>query len=106
MKRVMASLTITACLLLPSAGVVLGADPHSPSNPTGPAKGQPTQSCGSKTAPATPGNAASSPGSAFNPGGVAPSVYAGVPGTPSAANGSSNAVAQYDVACFQNSQIP
>jgi hypothetical protein len=102
MKRVMASLTITACLLLPSAGVVLGADPHSPSNPTGPAKGQPSQTCGVTTGPAVPGNTASSPGSAFNSGGVAPSVYAGAPGTPSAANAaSSTAVAQYDVACFQ-----
>jgi hypothetical protein len=31
-------------------------------------------------------------------------VYAGSPGTPSAANGSSNAVSQYDVACYQVSQ--
>ena len=39
--------------------------------------GQPNQSCGSATAPNTPGNAVSSPGSAFNPNGVAPGVYAG-----------------------------
>ena len=29
-----------------------------------------------------------------------PPVYAGSPGTPSAANGNSHAVSQYDVACF------
>ena len=32
-------------------------------------QGQPSQSCGSDTAPNTPGNAASAPGSAFNPSG-------------------------------------
>jgi hypothetical protein len=31
-------------------------------------------------------------------------VYAGSPDTPSLANGSSTAVSQYDVACFQVSQ--
>jgi hypothetical protein len=103
MRRVMASLTISACLLLPSAGVVLGADPHSPSNPTGPATGRPSQTCGVTTGPALPGNTLNSPGSAFNPGGVAPSVYAGAMGTPSAAHAASpnGVAAQYDVACFQ-----
>lgn len=63
--------------------------------------GQPSQSCGSSTAPSTPGNAASSPGSAFNPNGQAPSVYAGQQSQNSV---NPHSVAQYDVACFQNSQ--
>ena len=72
-------------------------------NPSG--TGQPSQSCLSQTAPTEPGGAASARGSAFNEnGGIAGGVYAGSPGTPSAANGSSNAVSQYDVACYQVSQ--
>lgn len=72
-------------------------------NPSG--TGQPSQSCLSQTAPTEPGGAASSRGSAFNEnGGIAGGVYAGSAGTPSAANGSSNAVSQYDVACYQLSQ--
>ncbi len=63
--------------------------------------GQPSQSCGSPTAPTTPGNSASAPGSAFNPSGVAPSVYAG---TQPQNSGNPKSVAQYDVACFQVSQ--
>jgi hypothetical protein len=67
--------------------------------------GQPSQSCLSQSAPAEPGRSASARGSAFNEnGGIAGGVYAGSPGTPSAANGSSNAVSQYDVACYQVSQ--
>ncbi len=63
--------------------------------------GQPNQSCGSATAPNTPGNAANAPGSAFNPNGKAPSVYAG---TQPQNSGNPNAVSQYDVACFEVSQ--
>jgi hypothetical protein len=33
-------------------------------------------------------------------------VYAGSPGTPSAANGNEHAVSQYDVACFEVSSRP
>ena len=64
-------------------------------------QGQPNQSCGSSTAPNTPGNAASAPGSAFNPNGQAGSVYAGEQPQNSQ---NPNSVSQYDVACFQNSQ--
>lgn len=64
--------------------------------------GQPNQSCGSPTALNTPGNSASSPGSAFNPGGVAPSVYAGQQPQNSRNTAS---VSQYDVACFETSQV-
>lgn len=72
-------------------------------NPAG--TGQPSQSCLSSSAPAEPGASASARGSAFNEnGGIAGAVYAGSEGTPSAANGSSTAVSQYDVACYQVSQ--
>jgi hypothetical protein len=41
----------------------------------------------------------------FNGSGQASSVYAGNPGTASAANAqSSHAVSQYDIACFQATQ--
>jgi hypothetical protein len=58
--------------------------------------GQPNQSCGSATAPETPGNAASAPGSAFNPNGQAGTVYAGQ--QPQNSN-NPNSVSQYDAAC-------
>ena len=58
--------------------------------------GQPGQSCGSVTAPNTPGNAATAPGSAFNPSGKAGTVYAGEQpqNTVNIAT-----VSQYDAAC-------
>lgn len=59
--------------------------------------GQPNKSCGSITAPNTPGQAAAAPGSAFNPNGQAGSVYAGQQ-TQNSRNTAS--VSQYDVACF------
>ena len=73
------------------------ANPHGPTNPTG----QPSQSCGSATAPNTPGNAASAPGSAFNPDGHAGTQYAGQKPLPNGNTKNPTAVAQYDVACFQ-----
>ena len=69
------------------------------SQPTtlGPSKtGQPNQSCGSISAPNTPGNAATAPGSAFNPDGQAGSVYAGQQPQNSR---NTVSVSQYDVAC-------
>jgi hypothetical protein len=59
--------------------------------------GQPNQSCGSATAPNTPGNAAAAPGSAFNPSGQAGTVYAGQ--QPQNSRNTASA-SQYDVACF------
>jgi hypothetical protein len=106
MKHVLASLAISALLLLPSTASVF-------------ATGQPGSSAGVACGGAgpgpssglmTPGSAAASPGSVFNEpfpvgtsptGGKAGQVYAGNPGTPSLANGSPNAVSQYDVACLQ-----
>jgi hypothetical protein len=54
-------------------------------------------SCGSATAPNTPGNAASAPGSAFNENGVAGSKYAGQQPQNSRNTAS---VSQYDAACL------
>jgi hypothetical protein len=76
------------------AGPAWATDPHGLGNPTG----QPSQSCGSATAPNTPGNAASAPGSAFNPDGNAGTHYAGQQPQNSK---NPKSVAQYDVACFQ-----
>src|SRR5258708_39896072 len=115
MKHVIASLTIGACLLLPSAGLVLAADPHSsnPSTVSGPGKGQPGSSAGvsctvSANALQVPGGS----GTASNPSGTNGSpfnqaiakTYAGNPGSPTTAPGSpasSRAVSQYDGACLQ-----
>lgn len=58
--------------------------------------GQPNQSCGSATAPNTPGASASASGSAFNPDGKAGTVYAGQQPQNSRNTAS---VSQYDVAC-------
>lgn len=64
---------------------------------TGPAHtGQPNASCGSASAPNTPGNAASAKGSAFNPDGKAGTVYAGQ--QPQNSRNSAS-VSQYDAAC-------
>lgn len=60
------------------------------------ALGQPNDSCGSPSAPFTPGNAASALGSAFNPTGIAGTVYAGQQPQNSI---NPAAVSQYDVAC-------
>lgn len=64
-------------------------------------QGQPNQSC--EDQPLRPGNAASAPGSAFNPDGKAGTVYAGT--QPQNSN-NPNSVSQYDVACFQVSTNP
>ena len=64
--------------------------------PTTQRTGQPNQSCGSATAPETPGHAAAAPGSAFNPNGTAGGVYAGQQPQNSV---NPKSVSQYDVAC-------
>jgi hypothetical protein len=87
--------TLAGGLALAFSGPAAAANP----NPGSP--GQPSQSCGSTTAPNTPGNSASAPGAAFNPNGQAGSVYAGE--QPQNSN-NPNSVSQYDVACFQVSQ--
>ncbi len=88
LRRIAFSLILVLLLAL-AVAVPAFAD----SNPNG--TGQPSQSCGSPTASTMPNG--------FNTDGFvhATTVYAGSPGTPSAANGSGTAVSQYDVACFQ-----
>ena len=88
----------------PSASMRAAPITHStgPSSPQGPTRtGQPNQTCGSATAPNTPGNAATAPGSAFNPGGTAGGVYAGQQPQNSRNTAS---VSQYDVACAHQSR--
>lgn len=76
---------------------LLAGVPALAANPPG--TGQPSQSCQAEpTGPA--GLLSTTNGFATR----AVNVYAGSPGTPSAANGNSHAVSQYDVACFQVSQ--
>ena len=91
MKRSLIVLPLTA--LVSGAGLML-AGGASAANPPG--TGQPSQECGSETAPDSP------PG--FSSGGFAhaETVYAGSDGSASAMHAHSDAaVSQYDVACFQ-----
>jgi hypothetical protein len=94
---------LTAVLALAAAVLVVATSALAASNPNG--TGQPSQTCLSSTAPSEPGQSAGAPGSAFNETtpGTAGTVYAGN-GVSATAAGSSNAVSQYDVACFQVSQ--
>ncbi len=93
MYRISLVVLVVVVLSLVLAGTALAADPGT--------QGQPSQSCGSSTAPTTPGQAVNASGSAFNPNGVAGSVYAGQ--QPQNSN-NPNSNSQYDVACFQVSQ--
>ncbi len=92
MKKIIAITSMAAAIMLAGSTIALAA-----ANPSG--TGQPSQSCGSATAIQSPNG--------FNTSGFANAAahYAGSAGTPSLANAqSSNAVSQYDVACFQVSQ--
>ena len=80
------------CCVLGSTG--FAGDPHS-----GGTKGQPNQSC--EVTMVTPGKAATARGSAFNPNGVAGAVYANPTSRGGISSGNTHVVAQYDVACFQ-----
>jgi hypothetical protein len=116
MKSVITCVAISAISLFVSTGAVAasrigtsGATQHPASvgaahtaqpKTLGPSRtGQPNQSC--ETTPNTPGNAASAPGSAFNPSGRAGSVYAGEQ-TQNSRNTAS--VSQYDAACARPSR--
>lgn len=89
-KILFALLVLAAFALLIPTHAVFADNP--------PGTGQPSQSC--QVSLVTPGNAASAPGSAFNPDGVAGTVYAGTQPQNSV---NPLAVSQYDVACFQGS---
>jgi hypothetical protein len=71
-------------------------------NPAGtgqPGTASPTgASCGS------PGSTSMPPGFESQGFEHAESVYAGSPGTPSAEHGSSHAISEYDIACYQQTQ--
>jgi hypothetical protein len=109
MKHVIASVTIGAWLLLPSAGIVLAADPHTVTQ----TKGQPGTvngiTCNTGSVGGGPGgsvnaiNPSGTNGSPFDPN--VPKTYSGNPGNPTGpggtANNSPHAVSEYDVACFQ-----
>ena len=109
MKHLIASLTIGACLLLPSAGVVFAENPHGVNGVTTGRPGtQPPPSmagasCGSLTNGAPPGQLAGGSGSnspfALDALGTS-KPYAGVAGNSPNAGGAP--ASQYDVACFQH----
>ena len=83
---------------------IVSADP-SPNGPGQP--GAPGTTCdpSNPLTSLTPGGSALARGSAFNPDGVAGTVYAGNPGTASLLHANSvHAVSQYDIACFQVTQ--
>ena len=119
MKHVVASLIIGACLLLPSAGVVFATDPHGVNGvttgrpgtqPPGSPPSQTGASCGVLGTMGAPpgqlgGGAGSNSGFALDlpnapPGGK---NYAGSAGNSPNAGGAP--ASQYDVACFQHSQM-
>ena len=91
MRKRITAVIAGGLLLFSFAGTALATSTGTP--------GQPNQSCEDQTT--RPGNAQSAPGSAFNPDGVAGTVYAGE--QPQNSNNPSS-VSQYDVACFQVSQ--
>ena len=96
MKRLIVK-GITVTLVVAALAFPLASPAFADQNPNG--TGQPSQSCQAQTS--SPGQAANNGGSPFA-GGQADNVYAGNPGTASLAHSNSgNAVAQYDVACFQ-----
>ena len=92
MKRLVIGLFIVALTAVVSAAPALAA-----SNPSG--TGQPNQSC----------EAVSASPNGFNTAGFAHAaeVYAGSSGSPTVSNNANDhAVSQYDVACYQVSNIP
>jgi hypothetical protein len=97
MKRLIAIAGLAATLSLASAAPAFANDPH-----TAGTTGQPSQSCQATNPPAFPGNTGSSPGSAFN--GSAGNVYANPGSQGGVSSGNSHVAAQYDVACFQQTQ--
>jgi hypothetical protein len=93
MRKLLSAGVVAFALTLGATGGALAAP-----NPAG--TGQPGAECGAPNASVEPAG--------FSTGGFAnaEAVYAGSDGTPSAANGSSQAVSQYDVACFQDTSRP
>src|SRR5262245_24996003 len=102
MKHLIVSLTIGACLLVSSAGVVFAKDPHSlvPGSKGQPGTGGVGIQCGGTGTNATvtppPGQVGSGSNSPF----VTEKQYAGA-GAGNSGTASPHANSQYDVACFQ-----
>jgi hypothetical protein len=95
MRTTIALFAASALALAPAAAFAQpGTGSISPAHVTG----QPGAECGDEDALDTPGNAASAPGSAFNPDGHAGTVYAGEQDQNSKNTAS---VSQYDIACEQ-----
>lgn len=91
MKAIIASLTFSACLLLPGTNAAFATGQP----------GAPGLTCGSGSSTAlTPGHAGSTSntGSPFSPNGKSGTVYANPGVVP--ANASPNAISQYDISCF------
>jgi hypothetical protein len=88
---------VRAIILLSAVVLALGlvTPAFAARNPSPSGTGQPGAECGDPNAVVEPGGFLTE-GFAH-----AETVYAGSEGTPSAANGSAQAVSQYDVACFQ-----
>ena len=88
---------VAALVPIGAAGAVLTPTTGQPGTTAG------FKNCGTNTAPAEPGNAASAPGSAFNETtpGHAGTVYAGNGSGSTQHAGSTAAVSQYDAACRQ-----
>jgi hypothetical protein len=88
---------LTIALVISGAltNVALAGNPHMSGS-----TGQPNQSCQNPQTMTTPGHASSARGSAFNPNGIAGMNYAG---TKAVNSKNPKSVAQYDVACFQQS---
>ena len=109
MKDLLARLFIGVWLLLPSAGTVLAADPQIFTGTQGQPGFNKLVSCNSGLIDPGLGDSVNANDWLFNP--SVAKKYAGNPGTPTVPEGTANAsathaAAQYDVACFQHSQLP
>lgn len=115
MKHMVAALTVGACLLLPSAGIVLADNVHvitAGTKTTGQPGANDGITCGVTTG-LRPAGTAGGAGSPFNMADT-DKRYAGNPGNPTGpggsakngtvANNSPNAVSEYDISCFQATQ--
>jgi hypothetical protein len=98
MRRIAATLLLTALLGVGGAATAMAA-----ANPSPTGTGRPTQDCQSieLSGGKTPGHSGTSPGSVFNEPGFG-SVNGGTGGS---AYNSAGAPSQYDVACFQVNQV-
>jgi hypothetical protein len=100
MRRLLAVIAMAGFVVAIPATAFADPSPNGPGQP-----GAPGTTCGSSDAGSAPADAVTTANaSVFNGGGRASAVYAGNTRTASAANANStNAVSQYDIACFQAS---